>query len=260
MDIRLDGRTALVTGASFGLGRAMAHAFADAGAQVAMLARRAAPLAAAEAEIADDTGGRVLAIPCDVRDARQIEVAVAEATSQLGPIDILVNNAGTSRTMPFLEGTDEIWQDDIDLKLMAAVRLTRLVLPGMRERRWGRIINVLNTQAKAPRAGSAPTSVTRAAGMALTKALAQEAAPWGVLVNAMLVGFIETNQWREMHQKQAPEKDFSAFIESRIAGVPIGRIGQPEEFAALALFLASDAGSYITGTAINVDGGMSPVV
>ena len=132
----------------------------------------------------------------------------------------------------------------------------------MAERRWGRIINVLNTAAKAPRAGSAPTSVSRAAGMALTKVLASEGAPHNVLVNALNTGIIESEQWVRRHQAMAPEKSQEEFYAdmAKERGMPMGRLGKAEEFANMACFLASDAGSYINGTAINVDGGLSPVV
>jgi len=181
--------------------------------------------------------------------------------ADFGKVDILINNAGVSRAKPFETVTDEDWQDDLDLKLFAAIRLTRLALPGMRERRWGRIINVLNIGAKAPRANSTPTSVSRAAGLALTKALSQENAPHNVLVNAMLVGLIDSDQWRRRHRAADDGTTYQQFLEGMAEGnIPLGRMGTAEEFARLACFLCSDAGSFITGVAINVDGGASPVV
>ena len=140
-----------------------------------------------------------------------------------------------------------------------AIRLCRLALPGMRARRWGRIINVLNIGAKAPQGTSAPTSVTRAAGMALTKVLAAEGAADNVLVNALLVGRIASHQWVRRHAAENKGRTLEAFYAEMGGGIPLGRIGTAEEFANMALFLASDAGSYITGTAINIDGGLSPV-
>ncbi|HSS83798.1 MAG TPA: SDR family oxidoreductase, partial [Reyranella sp.] len=152
-------------------------------------------------------------------------------------------------------------QGDLDLKLFAAIRLLRLALPGMRERKWGRIVNVLNIGAKAPGADSTPTSVSRAAGLALTKALSKENAPHNVLVNAMLVGLIESDQWQRRHKAANDGKTYEQFLEGMAKGrIPIGRIGKSEEFARMACFLCSDAGSFITGVAINVDGGASPVV
>ncbi len=260
MEARMDGRKALITGGSLGLGRAMAVKFAESGADVAIVARRPEVLEEAKAEIAQAGGGKVEAYSCDVSDGTAVAEVFDKVCRDFGQVDILVNNAGTSQTGKFEEITDEIWHADFELKLFAAIRLVRLAFPGMKERRWGRIINVLNIGAKAPPAGGAPTAVTRAAGMALTKVLAGEGAPHNVLVNALCTGFIVSDQWNRHHQRDAPEMSFDAFIEERGKRVPLGRYGEAEEFANMACFLASDAGSYITGTAINVDGGRSPVV
>src|ERR1700688_1069463 len=175
-----------------------------------------------------------------------------------GKIDILVSNAGVSRNAAFEQVTDEIWREDFDQKLFAAIRLTRLVWPQLKERRWGRIINVLNIGAKAPRAGSAPTSISRAAGMALTKALAGEGAAHNILVNAMLVGLIESDQHVQRAKRTGVALD--DYIKNAAKNIPLGRMGKPEEFANLACLLVSDASGFVTGTAINVDGGASPVV
>jgi len=261
MNITLDGRCALITGGSKGLGLAMALAFARAGGHVALVARGAAELDAARAQVqAAAPAARVAAIAADIRTADGCARAFSEAQAALGQVDILVNNAGTSQRGPFLDGTDALWQDDLDLKLMAAVRLCRAAIPAMRARRWGRIINVLNIGAKAPLATSTPTSVSRAAGMALTKALANEFAPDNILVNALLVGIIESDQWVRRHAADRRGISWEEWKEEQGRGVPLGRIGKAEEFAAMALLLASDAGGYVTGTAINVDGGRSPVV
>jgi 3-oxoacyl-[acyl-carrier protein] reductase len=258
MDIRLDGRTALITGGSKGLGLAMATRFAQSGADVAILARGAEALAEAERGIRAKAQTRVRGFPCDVSKADAIARTWQSVIAEFGKIDILVNNAGTSRTGPFEELTDEIWQEDFDLKLFGAIRLTRLALPDMKKRRWGRIINVLNVGSKAPRPRSAPTAVTRGAGLALTKVLAGECAPHNVLVNAMLVGLIKSDQHFQRLSREG--KDIEEGYRELGKPLPMGRFGEAEEFANLACFLVSDAGSYITGTAINVDGGMSPVV
>jgi 3-oxoacyl-[acyl-carrier protein] reductase len=260
MDIRLDGRAALITGASKGLGLAMATEFAASGADVAIVARRPEVLAEARAHLAEVAEGRVHAIAADVATAEGVERAFASAVAAFGKIDILVNNAGVSQTGPFETITDEVWQADLDLKLFAAIRMTRLAFPRMKERRWGRVINVLNIGAKAPRAGGAPTVVSRAAGLALTKVLAGEGAPHNVLVNALLVGLIESDQWVRRHREQGGGASFEEFLGKLGANIPLGRVGRPQEFAKIACFLASDAAGYITGTAINVDGGASPVV
>ena len=261
MESRMDGKKALITGGSLGLGRAMAAKFAAAGADVAIVARRAGVLEEAREEILQQAnGGTVNCYPCDVGNAEAIAALFAKVRGDFGQLDVLVNNAGTSQTGKFEEITDEVWQQDLDLKLFAAIRLSRLALPGMKERRWGRIINVLNIGAKAPSAGGAPTAVSRAAGMALTKVLAGEAAPYNVLVNALCTGWIESDQWLQRQKREAPGQPFNEFLNERGRAVPLGRFGKAEEFANMACFLASDSGSYITGTAINIDGGRSPVV
>ena len=258
MEISLTGRTALVTGGSKGLGLGVATRFAASGADVAIIARGRDALDAAVKTIQAPARGRIVAIPGDVSSATEIERVYNTAMGAFGKIDILVNNAGTSRNGAFETITDEVWQEDFDLKLFAAIRLARLVWPQMKQRRWGRIINVLNIGAKAPRPGSAPTSVTRAAGMALTKVMAGEGAPHNVLVNAMLVGLIEADQHVQRAKKMGIALD--DYMKTQAREIPLGRMGRAEEFANLACFLASDAGSYVTGTAINVDGGRSPVV
>ena len=259
-DHRLDGKTALVTGASLGLGRAMATAFHQAGAKVALLARRAGPLEEACAGIAATPGGTVHAYVCDVTDAAQIEATHAKVMRELGAVDILVNNAGQSQTGAFEDITDAIWQADLDLKLFAAIRFARLTFPGMKARRWGRIINILNTAAKAPPPGSAPTSVSRAAGMALTKVLSGEGAPHNVLVNALMIGSIKSDQIRRAWEASGSNAPFEDFVADAGQRLPMGRMGEAEECANVALFLASDAASYLTGCAINMDGGLSRVV
>lgn len=260
MQIDLNGRAAVITGGSKGLGLAMATRFAASGADIAILARRPDALEEAKTAIARSARGTVVAVSCDVSRADDIARAHEAVMSKLGRIDILVNNAGTSRTGSFETITDAIWQEDLDLKLFAAIRLTRLAWPGMRERRWGRVINVLNIGAKAPRAGGAPTVVSRAAGMALTKVLAGEGAPHGILVNALLVGLIVTEQVKRWHRERAANITLEEHIANTGRSVPLGRMGTAEEFANMACFLASDQASYITGNAINVDGGLSPVV
>ncbi len=260
MDVRLDGRTALITGGSKGLGFAMAKKFVASGANVVLAARDAETLASAEAEINATNQGAAKSIPTDVTDPDACKALYAGACARYGQVDILVNNAGQSQTGKFEEITDEIWEADLALKLMAQVRLSRLVFPDMKARKWGRIINVLNTGAKVPRGGGAPTAVTRAAGMALSKILANEGAPHGILVNAMNTGILVSDQWIRRHADSDGSKTFEEFIADMGKGVPLGRMGEAEEFANLACFLASDAASYITGTAINVDGGSCPVV
>jgi len=260
MKLSAEGRTVLITGGSQGLGFATAKSYAQAGANVAILARRAQPLEDARAVLSRMGGGKVVAFACDVSSVADLERAHAEVVEALGAVDILINNAGKSQVGAFETVADEVWTADFDLKLFAAVRLTRLVWPGMTARRWGRVINVLNVYAKAPIGGSAPTSVTRAAGLALTKVLAAEGAPHNILVNALLVGSIESEQIKRRHAANRPDQSYEDYIKEFAANIPLKRIGKAEEFGGTALFLGSDAAGYITGAAINIDGGSCPVV
>ncbi len=260
MEARMDGRNAIITGGSAGLGKAIAKEYIRSGANVVIVARRQEVLDTAKAEIQAEGSGKVIAISADIRLAEECARVVAEAEQELGGIDVLVNNAGTSQRGPFLDVTDDVWQDDLDLKLFSAIRLSRLVIPGMRTRKWGRIINVLNVGAKMPGAEGAPTAVSRAAGMALMKVLANEGAPHNVLVNGMLVGKIRSDQWERRHAADPRGLSLEEWYEDAGKDQPMGRLGTAEEFANMACFLASDVGSYINGAAINVDGGLCKTV
>jgi 3-oxoacyl-[acyl-carrier protein] reductase len=248
-------KTVIVTGASSGIGFAIARAYLQRGDNVVANARTLDRLQAAAAQLGQPA--HLLLVPGDIAAPDTARRLVDAAIERFGQVDILVNNAGVARGMPFQSISDADWQADFDLKVFAHIRLCRLALPGMRARKWGRIINVLAIAAKAQPANSAPSSVSRAAGMALTKALAGEVAADGVLVNALLTGFVESDQW--LRRFPDPE-NLDKWRAQAGRGIPVGRVGKAEEFANLALFLASDAGGYINGTAINVDGGLSPVV
>jgi 3-oxoacyl-[acyl-carrier protein] reductase len=259
IEMRMDGRCALITGGSMGIGFAAASNFMRAGASVAIVARRPEVLEESRKKLMQEGKGKVVAISADVSRADDCARVFATAEKELGHVDVLLNNAGTHNAKPVEAITDEIWQADLDLKLFSAIRLTRAAFAKMKERKWGRIINTLNSGAKWPRAGSAPSSVTRAAGLALTKVLANEGAPHNVLVNAVMVGLIQTDQWVRGHAGDNTGRSYDQYIGDMAKRVPLGRLGSAEEFANMMLFLASDAGSYVTGTAINVDGGMIPV-
>jgi len=259
MEIRLDGKSAIITGGSKGLGLAIAEEYARSGADVAILARDPAALADAKALIQKEAKAKVAAISCDVSKAAAVEAACKQVNAEFGKVDIFVNNAGQSTRGPSETITDEMWQADLDLKLFAQIRFARLLLPQMKQRKWGRIISVLNIGAKAPGADSAPTSVSRAAQMAFTKVLSQEGAPHNVLVNSLHVGVIVSDQIVRRHRREGTNVSLDDFIVQAGRNVPLGRMGRAEEFANVACFLASDASSYVTGCAINVDGGRSPV-
>lgn len=260
MEVRLDGRSALITGGSLGIGRAIATRYAESGGRVAIVARRQETLDEARTAIKEATGADIVTISADISTALGCETACDIAQAQLGAVDILVNNAGSSKRGPFESHDDAVWQTDIDLKLFAAIRLCRRLMPEMKQRKWGRVINILNTGAKAPPAEGAPTAVTRAAGMALTKALANEYAPHNVLVNALLVGRIESDQWVKRHAAENGDRSLDDYYAEMGESIPMGRVGTAEEFAAVATLLASKEGGYVTGTAINIDGGLCPVV
>jgi len=260
MHISLENRVALITGGSQGLGKAMAERFAASGADVVLLARRQALLDEVAAEISKNTGRKVKGYSCDVSDIAAVETTWGKVQAEFGKVDILVNNAGASARHPIDSlGMDKL-QADFDMKVKAAMRLAQLALPGMKAQHWGRIINVVNIGAKAPAAGTAPTTMNRAAGIAMTKVMAGEFAPDNILVNALCVGQIMSEQWVGYHKKDNPDMPFEDYVAMRGKSLPMGRIGQAEEFANVACFLASDAASYVTGVAINVDGGLSPVV
>jgi NAD(P)-dependent dehydrogenase (short-subunit alcohol dehydrogenase family) len=260
MELSLAGKRALITGGSKGLGLAAAQAFVKAGGDVAIVARGEAALREAAGALAALGKGKAVPIAADVSTAEGCAAAFSKAEAALGGVDVLLNNAGTSKRGPFLEISDAEWQGDLDLKLFAAIRLTRAAWPGMQKRGWGRVINVLNTGAKAPQGGGAPTAVSRAAGMSLTKILSHEGAPHGILVNAIMIGVIDSDQWKRRHAQEGRGLSYEEWKKEAGKPVPLGRIGEAAEFGNLALFLASDASSYITGTAINLDGGRSPVV
>ncbi len=263
MDLGLHGKVAIVTGGSEGIGKAAAASMAAEGADVVIAARRADVLEAAAAEIRAVSEHRVIAIPTDVMDPDQVQSLIDQTVDELGRIDILVNNAGTSAGGAFLGVTDEAWQHDLDLKLYGSIRTSRLAVPIMREQGGGRIINVTNLGAKAPGAASVPTSVSRAAGVALTKAMSKEFAADNILVNTVCIGLIKSGQHETRFnsmQESNPDLTLDQFYADMGDRVPIGRVGEGEEAGDVIAFLASDRASYLTGIAVNIDGGTSPVV
>lgn len=262
MDLGLAGKVAVVTGGSEGIGRAAAESLGREGARVVICARRADLLEQVANELSGANDATVVPIAADVRRAGDIERVIATAVERFGRLDILVNNAGTSAAGPFGNVTDEDWQNDLDLKLFAAIRASRLAVPQMRAAGGGSIINLLNIGAKQPAAASVPTSVSRAAGLALTKALSKEYAGDNIRVNAVLIGLIKSGQhersWRNRGGEQSLDDFYAGMLQQR--AVPLGRIGEAEEAGDLIAFLASARAAYISGVAINLDGGQSAVV
>jgi len=254
MDLELAGRAVLVTGGSDGLGLALAHRLLAEGASIAICGRDEGRLASAVSELGP---GDVLARSLDVTHPGTIEAFVDEAADRFGRLDGVVSNAGRASALPVVESTDDAWRDDLELKVLAAVRLARAAAPHL-EAVGGSIVNVLAVAAKAPDAASTPTSASRAAGLALTKALSKELGPLGVRVNAILIGLIESGQWQR--RAAAAGTTVEEFYEAvtQHARIPLGRFGRAEEFADLCAYLLSPRASYVTGTGINLDGGLSP--
>jgi len=257
LDLGLKGKVAIITGGSDGLGRAAAEKLAAEGARVAICARRKEHLDQAADEIRKATGGQVLAQVADVSRAADCEGLVNAVVAQWGGVDILLNNAGTSAAAAFEKVDDETWQADWDLKVMGAVRMSRLVIPHMKKRGGGRIVNITTVGGKAPQPRALPTSVTRAAGLNLTKSLANEYAADKILVNTICLGLVKSAQ-HERRAKGDLEAHYREIAEKR--RLPLGRFGEASEFADLVAFLASERAAYITGTAINFDGGLTAAV
>ena len=257
MDLELKDKVAIITGGTQGIGKATAERLAAEGACVVIAARGRERLDQVAAEIRA-AGGRVAAVQADVSRTEDCARLVAEAVTAFGRLDILVNNAGTSATGEFEAVTDELWQADFELKLFAAIRLARLAIPHMKKQGAGRIVNITNIGAKQPRAKSMPTTVTRAAGLAFTKALSKELAPDNILVNTICIGLVRAGQ----HETKAAKSGVSVeqLYAERGKEIPLGRVGRAEEVANAIAFLASGAASYITGSSINLDGGASNVL
>jgi 3-oxoacyl-[acyl-carrier protein] reductase len=256
MDLGLKDKVAVVTGGTQGIGRATALRLAAEGAKVVVTARGRERLDAVVAEIRA-AGGTVHAVAADVALADDCARIVDETLRAFGGVDVLVNNAGTARIGAFESVTDEAWQADLDLKLFAAIRLIRLALPSMKARGGGRIVNVTNIGAKQPGARTMPTTVSRAAGLAMTKALSREYAPYGILVNTVCIGLVRAGQ----HEARAARDgvDPEALYAEMAKTVPLGRVGEADEAADVILFLVSRRSSFVTGSSINIDGGASAV-
>ena len=255
-DMELNGKKAIVTGGSDGLGRATAHRLAQEGAEVVICGRRGEYLIEAADQLARETGGTVYAVQADVSKAEDCAALMERSLEKLGGLDILINNAGASAAASLMDVNDDAWQADFDLKVMAAVRLCRAAVPHMRARGGGSIINAAIGGGKAPPARQLPTSLTRAAGLNLTKSLAQEFAADNIRVNAICIGLIKSAQW----DRRAGDGSVDALYADMSNRIPLGRVGEAEDYADLAAFLCSGRATYITGTAINCDGGLCPVI
>lgn len=247
----LQGKIALVTGASSGLGFAAAKALARRGASVALASRGGEKLDRASERLG------AIAIPADIRDADALANLVGEVERRLGPVDILIANGGGPPSKPALDLTEEDWQIAIPLALLFVPRLCRLVLPGMRERRWGRIVAINSVSTRQPIAGLALSNSLRPAVVGYLKTLSQEVAADGITVNAVLPGYTRTERQEELANAASARtgKSKEEVVAGWIGNTPMGRMAEPDEIGAMVGFLCSPEASYLTGQAIAVDGG-----
>jgi len=257
VDLEIRGKVALVSASSKGLGRAIAEELAAEGASLVMCARGEDTLRQTAESIRKSSGVKVVDIAADVSTQAGIDSVTKTALDKFGRVDILVTNSGGPPSGPFESYTPEMWEAAMRLLLMSAVGLARAALPGMKERRWGRILNVTSIAVKQPIEGLMLSNSLRAAVTGFARSLANEVAPFNVTVNNIMPGYTRTDRMEQLaraagERSGASVKDSFSKWEKEI---PMGRIGEPREFAALAAFLASERASYITGSSIAVDGG-----
>ncbi|WP_426446381.1 SDR family NAD(P)-dependent oxidoreductase [Paenibacillus sp. S-38] len=255
MELGLKGKAALITGGSKGIGLETAVQLVQEGAQVAICGRSEEALKAAAARILERTGAEVFYLAADVTREEDCRRFVEAAAARFGRLDIVVNNAGTSAAKPFEQVDAAAWQQDLDLKLFGAIHISKHAIPHLRQAGGGAIVNVTASVAKTPPASSLPTTVSRAAGMALTKAMSKDLGPDNIRVNTVCIGLIRSDQIEKGWQAAAPEKSWEEYARDPKHGVPLGRIGDTEEAAKVITFLVSDAASYVSGTSVNIDGG-----
>ncbi|HEY6421270.1 MAG TPA: SDR family oxidoreductase [Candidatus Binataceae bacterium] len=258
MDLQLTGKTALVFGGSKGIGRGIANALAAEGVAVAMVARTQAPLDAAVAEIKTG-GGRALGLAADLGNWPSVETAVVAARRELGAIDILVNNSGGPPPSGVVGVGPEVWEAQFHAMVLALFRITDLVIPDMRTRKWGRILNVASYSVVEPIPTIGISNTLRSAIVGWAKTLAGEVGRDGITVNTLLPGVIATDRSVNLQRAHAEREHISVeeALQRTARGIPVGRLGTAEEFGAVAAFLASPLAAYVTGSLIRIDGGLT---
>ena len=258
MDLGLQGRVAVVGGASRGLGRACAMGLAEEGARVAISSRRAGPLQETAEEIRSATGMEVLAVPGDLAGLADIQNLIQRTVEHFGRLDIVVSNSGGPPEGRAADTSEDNWARAIEMALQFFIRMSREALPHLRRQSWGRIINILASTVYQPIDNLATSGVTRLGAVAFAKSLADEVGRDNILVNNVAPGFLLTDRMMDLFKTRASETgtDLDTVLEARASTIPMGRFGQPEELAHLVTFLASEKNSYITGTTTLVDGGV----
>lgn len=255
MELGIKDKVAIVTGASKGIGLYTALQLALEGAKIAIVARNANKLQEAKEFIQQETNVDVLTVVADVSLEEDCKRIIEETVAYFGKLNILINNAGTSSANSFEDVETDLWHSDLNLKLFGAIHCSKFALPYLKEQQGGSIVNVTAVLAKTPPESSLPTSVSRSAGLALTKAMSKDLGKYNIRVNTVCIGLIRSRQIEKRWQNLMPESSWEEYSKEEGKGIPLGRIGDTKEAANVITFLASDAASYVSGTSVNIDGG-----